>query len=60
LLNEVEPHKHLDAGHVSVAWFSKGTRLMSALVAYVDGGSPGNPRPSGEGCASGGGVRRSE
>jgi ribonuclease HI len=49
LLTDVEPYKHLDAGHVSVAWFSKETRLMSPLVAYVDGGSLGNPGPSGIG-----------
>ena len=49
LLSDVEPYKHLDAGPVSVAWFSKETRLMSPLVAYVDGGSLGNPGPSGIG-----------
>ncbi|HEX3353712.1 MAG: ribonuclease HI family protein [Terriglobales bacterium] len=38
--------------------FSKSEKLMSDLVAYVDGGSLGNPGPAGigvviEGCATG-------
>jgi ribonuclease HI len=49
LQDEVEPYKHLDAGHVSVAWFFRRTQLMSPLVAHVDGGSLGNPGPSGIG-----------
>jgi ribonuclease HI len=43
-----EPNKHLDARNVSDAWCGK-RGLMSNLVAYIDGGSLGNPGPSGIG-----------
>ena len=49
LLSKIDPEKRLDVRQVSVAWFSKETRLMSPLVAHVDGGSLGNPGPSGIG-----------
>jgi ribonuclease HI len=54
-----EPKNRLDAGKFSehLAYSGKET-LMSDLVAYVDGGSLGNPGPSGigvviDGCESG-------
>ena len=54
-----EPKIHLDAETFS-AHLANSTKelLMSELVAYVDGGSLGNPGPSGigvviDGCASG-------
>ena len=44
-----EPAWHLDAGkYVMHDWYQL-TSTMSALVAYVDGGSFGNPGPSGIG-----------
>jgi len=43
-----EPNKHLDARNLSDAWCGK-RGLMSTLVAYIDGGSLGNPGPSGIG-----------
>jgi ribonuclease HI len=44
-----EPTKHLDAGkYVTHGWTST-TNTMSDLVAYIDGGSFGNPGPSGIG-----------
>ena len=55
----LEPKNHLDEGKFS-AHRATSTKefLMSDLVAYVDGGSLGNPGPSGigvviDGCASG-------
>jgi ribonuclease HI len=54
-----DPKIHLDAETIS-AHLANSTKelLMSELVAYVDGGSLGNPGPSGigvviDGCASG-------
>ena len=44
-----EPSEHLDAGkYVTHGWYQH-TNTMSDLVAYVDGGSFGNPGPSGIG-----------
>ncbi len=44
-----ESSKHLDAGkYVTHGWYQR-TNTMSDLVAYVDGGSLGNPGPSGIG-----------
>jgi len=43
-----EPNKHLDVRNPSDAWCGK-RGLMSTLVAYIDGGSLGNPGPSGIG-----------
>src|SRR6266513_2141940 len=43
----------LDGRDFFVAWFSK---QMSALVAYVDGGSLGNPGPAGIGVVIEGGA----
>jgi|GEM_PF-301561 len=54
-----EPNIHLDAETFSAHLaYSRKEVLMSELVAYVDGGSLGNPGPSGigvviDGCASG-------
>jgi len=45
---ENEPNKHLDARNLSDAWCEK-RGLMLTLVAYIDGGSLGNPGPSGIG-----------
>jgi len=44
-----EPDKHLDAGKLVTYGFNQLTNAMSDLVAYVDGGSLGNPGPSGIG-----------
>jgi ribonuclease HI len=44
-----EPDKHLDAGKLVTYGFYQLTNAMSDLVAYVDGGSLGNPGPSGIG-----------
>jgi ribonuclease HI len=55
----LEPKNRLDEGKFSVHLAISGKEaLMSDLVAYVDGGSLGNPGPSGigvviDGCASG-------
>ncbi len=53
-----EPNNHLDAATFSAHLAESGPAVMSELVAYVDGGSQGNPGPSGigviiDGCASG-------
>jgi ribonuclease HI len=53
-----EPNNHLDAATFSAHLADSGPAVMSELVAYVDGGSQGNPGPSGigviiDGCASG-------
>jgi len=54
-----EPKNRLDEGKFSVHLATSGKEaLMSDLVAYVDGGSLGNPGPSGigviiDGCESG-------
>ena len=45
---ENEPNKHLDVRKLSDAWWEKRS-LMLTLVAYIDGGSLGNPGPSGIG-----------
>jgi ribonuclease HI len=57
--SQCDPIIHLDAETIS-AHLANSTKelLMSELVAYVDGGSLGNPGPSGigvviDGCASG-------
>jgi ribonuclease HI len=52
------PNKQLDAKSVLTHVDENGQRWMSDLVAYVDGGSLGNPGPSGigvviEGCDGG-------
>jgi len=44
-----EPEKHLDAGRWVTYVFLWLTKAMSDLVAYIDGGSLGNPGPSGIG-----------
>jgi len=44
-----EPRKHLDAGKQVKHGCYQRTNPMSDLVAYVDGGSFGNPGPSGIG-----------
>ena len=48
---ENEPNKHLDVRKLREAWCEKRAEnaLMSTLVAYIDGGSLGNPGPSGIG-----------
>jgi ribonuclease HI len=56
--SEGEPNNHLDAATFSAHLADSGPGVMSELVAYVDGGSQGNPGPSGigviiDGCASG-------
>ena len=43
-----EPNKHLDGRNLPDAWCGKRGQ-MSNLVAYIDGGSLGNPGPSGIG-----------
>ena len=49
-----ESGQHLDAGrYVRHGWYQL-TNTMSDLVAYVDGGSFGNPGPSGIGVVIGG------
>jgi ribonuclease HI len=49
-----ESGQHLDAGrYVRHGWYQL-TTTMSDLVAYVDGGSFGNPGPSGIGVVIGG------
>ncbi len=53
-----EPNNHLDVATFSAHLAESGPAVMSELVAYVDGGSQGNPGPSGigvviDGCASG-------
>src|ERR1700693_841772 len=53
-----EPNNHLDAVTFSAHLADSGTAVIAELVAYVDGGSQGNPGPSGigviiDGCASG-------
>ncbi len=54
----VEPNIHLDAATFSEHLADSEPAVMAELVAYVDGGSQGNPGPSGigiiiDGCASG-------
>jgi ribonuclease HI len=45
-----EPRKHLDFERLrSACWFARGRTSLTDLVAYVDGGSLGNPGPSGIG-----------
>jgi ribonuclease HI len=57
--NPTEPKNRLDEGKFSAHLATSGKEtLMSDLVAYVDGGSLGNPGPSGigviiDGCESG-------
>src|SRR3981081_3096581 len=56
--NRSEPHKVLDLRATSAHRADSGQAVMSDLVAYVDGGSLGNPGPSGigvviNGCESG-------
>ena len=53
-----EPHNGLDVVAFSAHLAGSGPAVMAELVAYVDGGSQGNPGPSGigviiDGCASG-------
>lgn len=53
-----EPHNDLDVVAFSAHLAGSGPAVMAELVAYVDGGSQGNPGPSGigviiDGCASG-------
>jgi ribonuclease HI len=49
-----ESGQHLDAGrYIRHGWYQL-TNTMSDLVAYVDGGSFGNPGPSGIGVVIGG------
>ncbi|MGB8988602.1 MAG: ribonuclease HI family protein [Candidatus Sulfotelmatobacter sp.] len=53
-----EPNIDLDAAAFSAHLADSGTAVMPELVAYVDGGSQGNPGPSGigviiDGCDSG-------
>jgi ribonuclease HI len=53
-----EPNIRLDGVPLSAHLADSGTAVMPELVAYVDGGSQGNPGPSGigvviDGCASG-------
>lgn len=53
-----EPHNGLDVVEFSAHLAGSGPAVMAELVAYVDGGSQGNPGPSGigviiDGCASG-------
>ena len=53
-----EPHNDLDAAAFSAHLADSDAAVMAELVAYVDGGSQGNPGPSGigviiDGCASG-------
>src|SRR6202051_4284582 len=54
-----EPQNHLDAEKIPCNLATSGREaVMSELVAYVDGGSLGNPGPSGigvviDGCESG-------
>jgi ribonuclease HI len=53
-----EPNIDLDAVAFSAHLADSGTAVMPELVAYVDGGSQGNPGPSGigviiDGCDSG-------
>src|ERR1017187_5034363 len=55
---ESGPKNHLDSRTVSAHLAVSGNAVMSELVAYVDGGSLGNPGPSGigviiDGCESG-------
>src|SRR4030088_1654663 len=56
--NRREPHNRLDVRATSAHRAHSGQAVMSDLVAYVDGGSLGNPGPSGigalvNGCESG-------
>jgi ribonuclease HI len=56
--NHHEPNIRLDVGSTSAHRAHSGQAVMADLVAYVDGGSLGNPGPSGigvviNGCASG-------
>lgn len=53
-----EPQNRLDVAEISAHLANNGGLEMSELIAYVDGGSLGNPGPSGigvviEGCESG-------
>jgi ribonuclease HI len=55
---QTEPKIHLDCSTVSAHLAVSGPAVMAELVAYVDGGSQGNPGPSGigvviDGCANG-------
>jgi ribonuclease HI len=55
---DAEPNYRLDAVRFSAHLADSGTAVIAELVAYVDGGSQGNPGPSGigviiDGCASG-------
>lgn len=43
-----EPDKSLDAIYIPASWWKKSGGMLN-LVAYVDGGSLGNPGPSGIG-----------
>ena len=53
-----EPIQHLDGGtHVTHCCSSTRSQNMSDLVAYVDGGSLGNPGPSGIGVVIDGSAR---
>jgi ribonuclease HI len=47
--NRHEPHNRLDVSAASAHRAHSGQAVMSDLVAYVDGGSLGNPGPSGIG-----------
>ena len=50
-----EPNIGLDAVEFSAHLADSGTAVMPELVAYVDGGSQGNPGPSGIGIVIDGG-----
>ena len=55
--NRHEPHNRLDVRTGSAHLAESGEAVMSDLVAYVDGGSLGNPGPSGIGVVINGSAR---